>query len=117
EDLEIPADPPGRLVDIVDRAAGGGAGVVDQNVDVRERRGNTPRAAPSERSTASVRTLTPVALPSAAPSFSRRSPERATRFTCTPSAARHSATASPIPFELPVTSAVRPESFRSTLVP
>ena len=41
EDLEIPADPPGRLVDVVDRATGDGAGIVDQNVDVRKRRGDT----------------------------------------------------------------------------
>src|SRR5580704_984363 len=75
------------------------------------------RAEASARSAASVRTLTPVSLAIAAPSFSRRSPERATRQTLTPSRANHCATASPMPFELPVTSAVRPVSFKSIGIP
>src|SRR6202035_2402336 len=37
ENFEIPAGAPGRLVDVVERAARNGAGIVDQDVDVGKR--------------------------------------------------------------------------------
>src|ERR1700761_5152861 len=63
------------------------------------------------------RMVTPASLAMALPSFSSCSPERATMQTLTPSRANHCTTERPIPFELPVTSAVRPASFKSILFP
>jgi len=116
-DLEIPAARQAALVDIVERSAGNGASIVDTNIDVRNVWNTRSRAAASARSAASVRTVTPVSLAIAAPSFSRRSAERATRQTLTPSRANHCATASPIPFELAGDQRGRPVSFKSSFPP
>src|SRR5581483_5756966 len=71
------------------------------------------RAPASARSAPSVRAVTPLASAIASASAFSFSAERATMQTLTPSRASHCAAASPMPLEAPVTSAVRPESFRS----